>query len=83
MRLGALGKSRADRLVRRQVDRQKALKVAELAEESARKAAEAAQATAYMAEMQQWHHWQQLQAQAWHWQAYTYRTASRQEILFQ
>lgn len=78
MRLWALGKSRADRLVRRQVDRQKALKVAELAEESARKAAEAAQATAYMAEMQQWHHWQQLQAQAWHWQAYTYEGQGHQ-----
>lgn len=78
MRLGALGKSRADRLVRRQVDRQKAFKVAELAEESARKAAEAAQATAYMAEMQQWHHWQQLQAQAWHWQAYTYEGQGHQ-----
>ena len=78
MRLGALWKSRADRLVRRQVDRQKALKVAELAEESASKAAEAAQATAYMAEMQQWHHWQQLQAQAWHWQAYTYEGQGHQ-----
>ena len=52
--------------------------MAELAEESARKAAEAAQATAYMAEMQQWHHWQQLQAQAWHWQAYTYEGQGHQ-----